>query len=186
MKTYTFHVSIPDAGQAWRKVELTGEQTLQDLHIAIQESLEWELDDDIAFFLGDDPPGDGQQYVIFDIVDDEEDFCHLVKLNLETTHHSKVPTAYNVRDGIDMAILDFSQRQGISMETLCLDRTTATNKSAPRNHSLRDPSCSQKSVKIDRYQTFQMVINEICFLTFQSIGSTKNQIQIGHRQKVDI
>lgn len=73
MKTYTFHVSIPDAGQAWRKVELTGEQTLQDLHVAIQESLEWELDDDIAFFLGDDPLGDGQQYVIFDIVDDEED-----------------------------------------------------------------------------------------------------------------
>ena len=73
MKTYTFHVSIPDAGQAWRKVELTGEQTLQDLHIAIQESLEWELDDDIAFFLGDDPLVDGPQYVIFDIVDEERD-----------------------------------------------------------------------------------------------------------------
>ncbi len=53
------------------------------------------------------------------VVDDEEDFCHLVKLNLETTHHSKVLTAYNVRDGIDMAILDFSQRQGISMGTPC-------------------------------------------------------------------
>ena len=73
MKTYMFHVSIPDAGEAWRKVELTGEQTLQDLHIAIQESLEWELDDDIAFFMGDDPLGDGQQYVIFDMVDDDED-----------------------------------------------------------------------------------------------------------------
>jgi len=35
--------------------------------------------------------------------------------------------------------LVFSQRQGISMETLCLDRTTVTNKSAPHNHSLRDP-----------------------------------------------
>ncbi|HOG07266.1 MAG: response regulator [Syntrophales bacterium] len=38
------------------------------------------------------------------IVDDEEDFCHLVKLNLEATNHYKVLTAYNGRDGIDMAI----------------------------------------------------------------------------------
>ena len=74
MKTYTFHVSIPDAREAWRKVELTGEQTLQDLHVAIQGALEWEPDDDIAFFMGDDPLVDGQQYVIFDLEDDDDDW----------------------------------------------------------------------------------------------------------------
>jgi hypothetical protein len=73
MKTYAFHVSIPDSAQAWRKVELRGDQTLQDLHVAIQEALDWEPDDDIAFFLGDDPLGDEQQYVIFDGDDDEDD-----------------------------------------------------------------------------------------------------------------
>lgn len=73
MKTYIFHVSIPDAGAAWRKVELTGEQTLQDLHVAVQKALEWEPDDDIAFFMGDDPLGDGQQYVIFDFDDQDDD-----------------------------------------------------------------------------------------------------------------
>jgi CheY-like chemotaxis protein len=38
------------------------------------------------------------------IVDDEEDFCYFVKLNLEETKHFEVLTAYNGPDGIDMAI----------------------------------------------------------------------------------
>ena len=38
------------------------------------------------------------------IVDDEEDFCYFVKLNLEETRHFEVLTAYNGPDGIDMAI----------------------------------------------------------------------------------
>jgi DNA-binding response OmpR family regulator len=38
------------------------------------------------------------------IVDDEEEFCYFVKLNLEETKHFEVLTAYNGADGIDMAI----------------------------------------------------------------------------------
>ncbi|HOG06784.1 MAG: response regulator [Syntrophales bacterium] len=38
------------------------------------------------------------------IIDDEEDFCHFVKLNLEETKHFEVLTAYNGPDGIDLAI----------------------------------------------------------------------------------
>lgn len=36
------------------------------------------------------------------IIDDEEDFCHFVKLNLEETGDFKVITATNGPDGIDM------------------------------------------------------------------------------------
>ena len=38
------------------------------------------------------------------IVDDEEDFCYFVKLNLEETEHYEVLTAYDGPEGIDMAI----------------------------------------------------------------------------------
>ena len=38
------------------------------------------------------------------IVDDEEDFCYFVKLNLEETEHFEVLTAYDGKEGIDMAI----------------------------------------------------------------------------------
>ena len=37
------------------------------------------------------------------IVDDEEDFCHFVKLNLEQTGNFDVLTAFNGADGISMA-----------------------------------------------------------------------------------
>jgi two-component system sensor histidine kinase/response regulator len=38
------------------------------------------------------------------IVDDEEDFCYFVKLNLEKTGHLEVLTAYDGPEGIEMAI----------------------------------------------------------------------------------
>ena len=36
MKTYIFHVSIPGTGRVWRKIEIGADQTLEQLHIAIQ------------------------------------------------------------------------------------------------------------------------------------------------------
>lgn len=77
MKTYTFHVSVPDLPDTWRRVEVAAEQTLRDLHVAIQEALDWDPDDDIAFFVGDNPLEDGEQYTIdvdedWDDEDDEE------------------------------------------------------------------------------------------------------------------
>lgn len=77
MKTYTFHVSVSDMPETWRRVELTAEQTLRDLHVAIQEALDWDPDDDIAFFVGENPLEGGEQYTIdvdedWDDEDDEE------------------------------------------------------------------------------------------------------------------
>ena len=75
MKTYTFHVSIPDLPDSWRRVEVAAEQTLEDLHKAIQEALDWDPDDDMAFFVGDNPLEDGVQYALAvdDDGDDEDD-----------------------------------------------------------------------------------------------------------------
>ncbi|HSN74597.1 MAG TPA: hypothetical protein VL334_05820 [Anaerolineae bacterium] len=77
MKTYTFHVSVSDLPDTWRRVELTAEQTLRDLHVAIQEALDWDPDDDIAFFVGENPLEGGEPYTInadedWDDEDDEE------------------------------------------------------------------------------------------------------------------
>lgn len=77
MKTYTFHVSIPDLPDTWRRVEVTAEQTLGDLHQAIQEALDWDPDDDMAFFVGENPLEGGVQYSLAldeDWEDDEDDW----------------------------------------------------------------------------------------------------------------
>lgn len=64
MRTYTFRISVPDLPDTWRRVEVAAEQTLEDLHVAIQEALDWDPDDDIAFFVGENPLEGGEQYTI--------------------------------------------------------------------------------------------------------------------------
>ncbi len=61
---------MPDT---WRTVELTSQQTLRDLHVAIQEALDWEPDNDMAFFVGENPLEDGDQFTLDDSWDDEDD-----------------------------------------------------------------------------------------------------------------
>ena len=51
MKTYTFHVSLPGFGRVWRKLELPGEATLADLHIAIQDAYDFDRDHLYSFFM---------------------------------------------------------------------------------------------------------------------------------------
>jgi hypothetical protein len=51
MKSYTFHVSLPGTGRTWRKLELCADQTLHDLHWAIQNAFEWDNDHLYAFFM---------------------------------------------------------------------------------------------------------------------------------------
>lgn len=51
MKTYTFHVGLPGHGRMWRKVELTAEQTLADLHLAIQQAFAFYNDHLFSFFM---------------------------------------------------------------------------------------------------------------------------------------
>jgi hypothetical protein len=51
MITYTFHVSLPDHGRVWRKLELPAESTLEDLHLAIQNAYEFDNDHLYSFFM---------------------------------------------------------------------------------------------------------------------------------------
>jgi hypothetical protein len=51
MKTYTFHVSIPGLGRLWRKIEMEANQTLEDLHLAIQDAFEFDNDHLYSFFM---------------------------------------------------------------------------------------------------------------------------------------
>jgi hypothetical protein len=51
MKTYTFHVSLPGTGRAWRKIEMRADQTLEYLHFAIQDAYEWDADHLYSFFM---------------------------------------------------------------------------------------------------------------------------------------
>ena len=51
MKTYTFHVSLPGTGRVWRKIEMGADQTLEELHLAIQRAYEWGGDHLYSFFM---------------------------------------------------------------------------------------------------------------------------------------
>ena len=94
MESYTFHVSIPNTGRVWRKVELTAEQTLEDLHFAIQNAFDFDADHLYSFFMsgrawdsateytlpeGADPwdedlDGDFEDEDLLDEDEDDEDF----------------------------------------------------------------------------------------------------------------
>jgi hypothetical protein len=75
MKTYTFHITVDDFPNSWRRVELAEQQTLRDLHTAIQEAFDWDPDDDIAFIVGDKPLEGGELYDLSfdDDWDDDDD-----------------------------------------------------------------------------------------------------------------
>jgi len=48
---YRFQVRLQWMKDVWRRIELTGDQTLHDLHLAIQEAFDWDNDHLYAFFL---------------------------------------------------------------------------------------------------------------------------------------
>jgi len=51
MKSYTLHVTLIGHGRVWRKLLLREDQTLEELHIAIQEAFGWDADHLYSFFL---------------------------------------------------------------------------------------------------------------------------------------
>jgi hypothetical protein len=48
---YRFQVAVEPARDVWRRIEMRGDQTLDDLHNAIQEAFEWDDDHLYAFYL---------------------------------------------------------------------------------------------------------------------------------------
>jgi hypothetical protein len=51
VKTYTLHVSLPGTGRVWRKIEIRADQTLENLHFAIQRAYGWDADHLYSFFM---------------------------------------------------------------------------------------------------------------------------------------
>lgn len=64
MKTYTFHVSLPGTGRVWRKIEMRADQTLEDLHFAIQNAYEWDADHLYSFFMSGQAWDEGSEYCL--------------------------------------------------------------------------------------------------------------------------
>ncbi len=64
MKTYTFHVSLPGTGRTWRKVEMSADQTLEDLHFAIQDAYEWDADHLYSFFMSGQAWDESSEYCL--------------------------------------------------------------------------------------------------------------------------
>ncbi len=88
MKTYTFHVSLPGISKLWRKVEVASDQTLADLHDAIQRAFDFDSDHLYSFFMsgkawdrdseyclpeGLDPWGDAMSMEEDEDFDDDDD-----------------------------------------------------------------------------------------------------------------
>jgi len=55
MKSYLLHVTLTGHGRVWRKILMSTEQTLEELHIAIQEAYGWDSDHLYSFFLSGRP-----------------------------------------------------------------------------------------------------------------------------------
>ena len=64
MKTYTFHVSLPGTGRTWRKIEMRTDQTLEDLHFAIQDAYEWDADHLYSFFMSEKAWDESTEYCL--------------------------------------------------------------------------------------------------------------------------
>ena len=64
MKTYTFHVSLPGTGRTWRKIEMRTDQTLEDLHFAIQDAYEWDADHLYSFFMSGQAWDESSEYCL--------------------------------------------------------------------------------------------------------------------------
>ncbi len=62
MKTYTFHVSLPGTGRTWRKIEIRADQTLEDLHFAIQKAYRWDGDHLYSFFMSGQAWDESSEY----------------------------------------------------------------------------------------------------------------------------
>ncbi len=59
---YRFRVKLQGRKDVWRRIEMTGDQTLHDLHEAIQEAFAWDDEHLYAFFLSGKPWDESTEY----------------------------------------------------------------------------------------------------------------------------
>jgi hypothetical protein len=152
MKTYTFHVSISDLPDTWRRVELAAEQTLRDLHVAIQEALDWDPDDDIAFFVGENPLEGGDPYTI----DEDEDWDDEDDEELEDVDDEEIESMVESLPPLDLG-------------------------DAPRPESMEDVLALIESNPELRAQVRQMLVDEMgvpSFMADMMLGSLRSLMEM--------
>jgi len=106
MRTYTFHVSLPGTGRAWRKIEMRADQTLEDLHFAIQDAYEWDSDHLYSFFMSGKAWDTSTEYCLPEGCDpwgvpmDDEEFEEPVGLELNEEQRTQLFRMLNKQFGI--------------------------------------------------------------------------------------
>jgi hypothetical protein len=124
MKTYTFHVSLPGAGRAWRKIEMRADQTLEDLHFAIQDAYEWDADHLYSFFMSGKAWDTSTEYCLPEGCDpwgipmDDEEFEEPVGLELNEEQRTQLFRILDKQFGIPPELTkgilaDFEQQTAI-------------------------------------------------------------------------
>jgi hypothetical protein len=114
MKTYVFHVSLPGTGRVWRKIELLADQTLEDLHFAIQDAYGWDADHLHSFFMSGKAWDGSTEYRLpegyspwGDPMDDEEDKEEDVDLTPEE-YEQALRTLFGGGEGMTVAEMEAS------------------------------------------------------------------------------
>jgi len=114
MKTYTFHVSLPGTGRVWRKIEMRADQTLEELHLAIQNAYDWDADHLYSFFMSGKAWDGSTEYCLpegytpwGDPVDDEEDEEEDVELTPEEREQA-LRTLFGGGEGMTIAEMEAS------------------------------------------------------------------------------
>lgn len=140
MKSYTFHISLPGTGRTWRKIELAGNQTLHDLHYAIQNAFEWDADHLYSFFMSGRAWDQSTEYAIpesylnatmMPFADDEED-----EDEDESLEEDALPDGEDISTGMFAELLDNLQQLSDEGQAL-LVRMTAADLNIPADQ-IRD------------------------------------------------
>lgn len=64
MKSYTFHVYLPDYPQTWRKIEMSSDQTLHELHLAILDAFGFDHEHPYSFFMSGEAWDEDSEYTL--------------------------------------------------------------------------------------------------------------------------
>lgn len=62
MHIYRLHIALPEAGPVSRTIEMRGDQTLEQLHLAIQAAFDWDAAHFYSFFLSGVPWDEESEY----------------------------------------------------------------------------------------------------------------------------
>ena len=125
MRTYTFHVTLPDHKSVSRKVELPAEATLEWLHYAIQDAYNFNADHLYSFFMSgkawdesseytlpeDVDPWDGASFGEDDDDDDDDLFTDATGLPPGMPTGAQMPTPDQLRGMMQMLKSDPQARE---------------------------------------------------------------------------